>query len=62
MLVLMGIRMLYYLTLEYAVYVSEKDGINEIFNIWRIVPYITEIILNCVIFYYNFIKEKFGSG
>jgi hypothetical protein len=30
---------------------------KEVFNLWLILPYSTEIILNIVIFYYNFVKE-----
>jgi hypothetical protein len=30
---------------------------KEVFNLWLILPYSTEIILNIVIFYYNFVKD-----
>jgi len=32
-----------------------------VFNLWLILPYTTEIILNMVIFYYNFLKEVTAS-
>ena len=54
--------MLYYTTIEYIVNLDKKIKSEGVFNLWLILPYITEIILNCVIFYYNFIKEKFGTN
>lgn len=62
MFVLLGVRMLYYVTIEYIVHLDDKGTSEGIFNLWLILPYVTEIILNCVIFYFNFIKEKFGSS
>lgn len=54
--------MLYYIQIEYVVGLDERKTNDGIFNLWLILPYVTEIILNCVIFYYNFVKEKFGSS
>jgi hypothetical protein len=62
MMVLLIVRMLYYVTIEYIVNLDNKKSPDGIFNLWLILPYVTEIILNCVIFYYNFIKEKFGAN
>jgi hypothetical protein len=65
MMVLLIVRMLYYVTIEYIVNldnIDNKKSPDGIFNLWLILPYVTEIILNCVIFYYNFIKEKFGTN
>lgn len=62
MMVLLIVRMLYYTTIEYIVNLDKKIKSEGVFNLWLILPYITEIILNCVIFYYNFIKEKFGTN
>ncbi len=63
MLVLLAVRMLYYISIEYIVSIANKQDENQnYFNLWLILPYATEIILNCVIFYFNFIKEKFGSN
>jgi len=65
MLVLLGVRILYYITIKYIVNETEIGGGNnnqgKIFNLWLILPYVTEITLNCVIFYFNFIKEEFKS-
>jgi hypothetical protein len=62
MMVLLIVRMLYYTTIEYIVNLDKKIKSEGVFNLWLILPYFTEIILNCVIFYYNFIKEKFGTN
>jgi len=62
MMVLLIVRMLYYTTIEYIVNLDKKIKSEGVFNLWLILPYLTEIILNCVIFYYNFIKEKFGTN
>ncbi len=62
MMVLLIVRMLYYVSIEYVVNLDDKSATDGIFNLWLILPYITEIILNCVIFYYNFVKEKFGTN
>jgi hypothetical protein len=62
MLVLLAVRMLYYISIEYIVNIANQDENQGFFNLWLILPYATEIILNCVIFYFNFIKENFGSN
>ncbi len=54
--------MLYYVSIEYVVNLDDQSATDGIFNLWLILPYVTEIILNCVIFYYNFVKEKFGTN
>jgi hypothetical protein len=55
MLVLLATRIVYYV---YVKIVQPLLNIKkEVFNLWLIVPYLTEIILNMVIFYYNFVKE-----
>ena len=55
MLVLLATRIVYYV---YVKIVQPLLNIKkEVFNLWLILPYLTEIILNMVIFYYNFVKE-----
>ena len=59
MLVLLATRIVYY---SYVKFVQPLLNIKkEVFNLWLILPYITEIILNMVIFYYNFVKEVVSS-
>jgi hypothetical protein len=60
MLVLLATRIVYYI---YVKIVQPLLNIKkEVFNLWLILPYITEIILNMVIFYYNFVKEVLSTS
>jgi hypothetical protein len=55
MLVLLVTRIVYYIFVKILQPLLNQK--KEVFNLWLILPYLTEIILNMVVFYYNFVKE-----
>ena len=59
MIVLLMTRTLYYIYVKILQPLLNQP--KEVFNLWLILPYITEIILNMVIFYYNFVKEVYST-
>lgn len=59
MLLLLTIRIAYYIVIKFIQpYFYNKQGV---FNLWLILPYFTEIVLNIVIFYYNFLQDDKAS-
>jgi hypothetical protein len=60
MLVLLGVRIIYYAVIVSkplkSFFYDDTDKENNVFKVLLIVPYITEVILNSLIFYVNFIQ------
>jgi hypothetical protein len=59
MMILLTTRIVYYVYVK--IVQPLLDNKKEVFNLWLILPYSTEIILNVVIFYYNFVKDVVSS-
>ena len=59
MLVLLGVRITYQLVIIFNplhAFFNIKD--EAIFNLALVVPYVTEIVFNSVIFYFNFLQTN----
>lgn len=58
MFVLLTLRIAYYIVIYFipkTAFIDLKD--DGIFNLALVLPYITEIIFNIVIFYFNFLQK-----
>ena len=56
MFVLLSLRIAYYMVVAFIPKTAFVDLTNDgIFNLALLIPYVTEIIFNMVIFYFNFL-------
>jgi ABC-type sugar transport system permease subunit len=58
MFVLLSLRIAYYMVVAFIPKTAFVDLTNDgIFNLALLIPYVTEIIFNMVIFYFNFLQN-----